>query len=64
MQAARVAVEIKAAKEELARLNVNVCMCCGKEGETMTCSRCKKPQYCSKECQKKHWHESHWKYCL
>ncbi len=43
------------------------CHTCGKQetcnGEFKRCSRCKKPYYCGKECQMKHWKEGHREEC-
>lgn len=39
------------------------CATCRKKGKLFRCSRCKKALYCSVECQKKSWIESHSKLC-
>lgn len=38
------------------------CLCCGKRGKMLACSRCKLAWYCSAACQKVHWPE-HKTYC-
>ena len=32
-----------------------ICEVCGKDGKLMTCAKCKIANYCSLECQRKHW---------
>lgn len=42
--------------------NGNLCPVCNESEATLTCSRCKKRRYCSRECQRKEW-KRHKMYC-
>jgi hypothetical protein len=39
------------------------CVMCGKDDPRKTCSICKKPRYCSRGCQLKHWDAEHHEEC-
>ena len=46
-------------------IGLNVCAFCGlTENRLMVCSRCKVMKYCSRECQRTHWNESHRRDCV
>ena len=38
-----------------AAVSASTCAKCGKGGKSLTCTRCRKISYCSKECQISHW---------
>lgn len=54
-------INIQVAKHSRKQRGVDKCTNCGQKSSTkiMVCSLCKSTQYCSRECQKKHWKNGH-----